>query len=156
AIKERHIAAARDEHRETPFQARHFIDAMRCLFAWAQEAGYVTNNPAANVKYLPLKSGDGFPMWDEDDVAAYVKRLPLGTRQYVWFAVLRYTGLRRGDAVLLGPQHVKRGERVAKIKTEKTGMEVSIKLSELPELEEALARGPTGDMAFIVGEGGKR
>ena len=56
-----------------------------------------------------------FPVWTEDDVAAYEARWPLGTRQRVWLAVLLYTGLRRGDAVRLGRQHVRDG--VATIRT---------------------------------------
>ena len=58
-------------------------------------------NPAASVKYPTLKSGEGFPVWTEADVTAYEKRWPLGTRQQVWLSVLLYTGLRRGDAVVL-------------------------------------------------------
>jgi integrase len=35
-----------------------------------------------------------------------------------WLAVLLYTGLRRGDAVRLGRQHIRHG--VATLRTEKT------------------------------------
>ena len=65
--------------------------------------------------------------------------------------MLLYTGLQRGDAVKLGRQHVREG--VATIRTEKTGMEVSIPI--LPDLEHTLAIGPTGDLAFIAGERGQ-
>jgi integrase len=65
--------------------------------------------------------------------------------------VLLYTGLRRGDAVRLGRQHVREG--VFRIKTEKTGAEVIAPL--LPLLEQSLAAGPTGDLHFIVGERGQ-
>ena len=82
---------------------------MRGLFAWAKEVGFVKFDPAAAVKYPLLKSGEGFPIWDADDVAAYEKQWPLGTRQRVWLAVLLYTGLRRGDAVRLGRPHVRNG-----------------------------------------------
>ena len=96
------ISAGKDRRAQTPFQARHFLDTMRGLFEWAKEAQFVKTNPAALVKYPKLKSGGGFPVWSEDDVAAYEKHWPLGTRQRVWLAVLLYTGLRRGDAVRLG------------------------------------------------------
>ena len=46
------------------------------------------------------------------------ERWPIGTRQRVWLDVLIYTGLRRGDAVRFGRQHVRDG--IATIKTEKT------------------------------------
>jgi integrase len=69
----------------------------------------------------------------------------------VWLDVLLYTGLRRGDAVQLGRQHVRDG--VATVRTEKTGLTVSVPI--LPALAATLAAGPCGDLAFICGEGGK-
>lgn len=65
--------------------------------------------------------------------------------------MLLYTGLRRGDAVVLGKQHVKDG--VATLKTEKTGTEVNIPI--LPDLAVTLKVGPIGDLAFIVGDYGR-
>ncbi|MEJ2376989.1 MAG: hypothetical protein P8Y71_16785 [Pseudolabrys sp.] len=65
--------------------------------------------------------------------------------------MLLYTGLRRGDAVRVGRQHVRNG--VAILRTEKTGTEVQTPL--LPPLVEALRAGPTGDLAFICGASGK-
>lgn len=150
-ITEATIAAGRDRRADTPFQARHFLDTMRGLFAWAEEAQHVRANPAAKVKYPVLKSGDGFPVWTEQEVAAYEARWPLGTRQRVWLAFLLYSGLRRGDAVLLGRQHVRDG--IANIRTQKTKTEVHIPL--LPPLIEALRVGPTGDLTFICGANGK-
>lgn len=116
-ITEATIASGRDRRAKTPFQARHFLDTMRGLFAWAKEAGFVKADPAASVKYPLLKSGEGFPVWTAEDVAAYEEKWPLGTRQRVWFALLLYTGLRRGDVVLLGRQHVRSG--IARLKTER-------------------------------------
>ena len=84
-------------------------------------------------------------------MAAYEKRWPVGTRQRVWLDVLLYTGLRRGDAVRLGRQHVRDG--VATIKTEKTDTEVTLPI--LPVLAETLAAGPCGDLAFIAGSRGQ-
>jgi integrase len=145
------IAKGRDRRSETPFQARHFIDTMRGLFAWAKSASLVKSNPALDVEYPTLKSGAGFPMWTGDDVAAYERRWPLGTRQHVWLAVLLYTGLRRGDAVRIGKQHVRDG--VTTLQTEKTDTPVDVTI--LPPLEAALQAGPTGDLAFICGADGE-
>jgi integrase len=154
-ITEAVIAAGRDRRAKTPFQARHFLDTLRGLFTWAHEAKFVRVNPAAKVKYPKLKSGAGFPVWTEDDVAAFEARWPLGTRQRVWLAVLLYTGLRRGDAVRLGRQHVRDG--VATIEPEKTRERTRIKVSIplLPPLVEAVSAGPVGELAFIVGASGK-
>jgi integrase len=146
-ITEATIAEGRDRRSMTPFQARHFLFAMRGLFAWAKGAGLARIDPAASVSLPELKNGEGFPVWSEEEVAAYEQYWPLGTKERLWFAMLLYTGLRRGDAVRLGRQHVRNG--VATLTTEKTGTEVYIRI--LPPLLEAIEAGPTGDLAFICG-----
>lgn len=145
------IVAGREKRAATPSQARNFLDAMRGLFRWALEAGMVSADPTAGIKNPSRPKGAGFAAWTEDDVLAYESRWPVGSKERVWLHVLLYTGLRRGDAVKIGRQHVRDG--VATIRTEKTGTEVSIPI--LPVLDDTLSIGPTGDLAFIVGENGR-
>ena len=146
------IVAGRDRRaKDTPFQARHFLDTMRGVFRWAVEAGLIKADPTAGVSDPTLPTSEGFAVWTEDDVAAYLKQWPIGTRQRVWLDVLLYTGLRRGDAVRFGRQHVRDG--VGTIKTEKTDTEVSLPI--LPVLAETLAAGPCGDLAFIANANGQ-
>jgi integrase len=146
------IAAGRDRRAATPAQARNFLDAMRGLFKWAHEARMVRIDPAAGIKNPPRKKGGGFIPWSEDHVAAYEKRWPIGTRQRVWLDVLLYTGLRRGDAVRLGRQHVRDG--VASLHTEKSGGTITVTLPILPVLARTLQKGPCGELTFIAGEQG--
>ena len=61
-----------------------------------------------------------------------------------------YTGLRRGDAVRLGRQHIRNG--IATIKTEKTGAVVTLPI--FANSRENSAAGPCGDLTFIVGARG--
>jgi len=138
---------------KTPAAARNFLDSMRGLFQWALKAGYIKVDPTVGVDNPRRASGDGFPPWTEDQMAAYERRWPIGTRQRVWLDVLAYTGLRRGDAVLLGRPHVRNG--VAKIRTEKSGRKVEVTLPILPVLATTLAAGPCGELTFIAGESGK-
>jgi len=147
------IGAGRDRRKETPFQARHFLDAMGGLFEWAMEQSHVKVDPTANVKRPSVKAGPGFPIWTEEEVVAFEQRWPLGTRQRVWLATTMYSGLRRGDAVRLGRQHVRNGE--ATIQTEKSGFTVTVTIPILPLFAETLAAGPVGDLAFIVGANGR-
>src|SRR5262245_30881878 len=143
--------AGRDRRASTPDQARHFLDAMRGLFRWAVKAKIVKIDPTMGVDNPPRPGGDGFPPWTEDHVAAYEQRWPVGTRQRVWLDVLLYSGLRRGDAVRFGRQHVRNG--IGSIKTEKTGTVVTLPI--LPVLAQTLAVGPCGDLTFIAGESGR-
>ena len=148
-ITRAHIAEGRD--RRTKSQGRHFIDTMRGLFEWAAEAQHVKTDPTAGVKYLKRPKTDGFAAWTEDHVTAYEKRWPIGTRERVWLTVLLWTGLRRGDAVLVGRQHVHNDE--ISIETEKTEMKVTVPIA--PELAAVLQAGPCGDLHFIVGANGQ-
>jgi integrase len=144
------IIGGRDR-RASPDQARRFLDTMRGLFRWALDAQLVGADPTIGIKNPVRKDTGGYRPWTEADVAAYEARWPIGTRQRVWLDVLLYTGLRRGDAVKLGRQHVRDG--IATIKTEKTGTEVTLPI--LPVLEQTLRAGPCGDLAFIAGARGE-
>jgi len=147
------ITAGRDRRAATPHQARHFLDAMRGLFRWAKNAQHVRIDPTTEVSNLPRRAGTGFKMWTEEEMAAYERRWPIGTRQRVWLDVLAYTGLRRGDAVRIGKQHVRNG--VATIKTEKSAFQTLVTLPILPVLQRTLDAGPCGDLTYIVGANGK-
>jgi integrase len=142
------IMAGRDRRQDTPDQARHFLDAMRGLFRWAMKAKLVASDPTAGVDNPPRPKTEGFAVWSDDDIAAYEKRWPIGTRQRVWLDVLVYTGLRRGDAVRFGRQHIRNG--VGTIKTEKTDTVVTLPI--LPVLSNTLEAGLCGDLTFIAGE----
>jgi integrase len=152
-ITQAKIIEGRDRRGTTPAQARHFLETMRGLFKWAVKAKHVTANPTIGVEDPARPKNSGFPVWTEDQVAAYERRWSVGTRQRVWLDVLIYTGLRRGDAVRLGRQHVRNG--IATIKTEKSGFELEVILPILPVLAETLRAGPCGELTFIVGANSK-
>ena len=145
------IMAGRDRRQNTPDQARHFLDAMRGLFRWAVKAKVVRSDPTIVVDNPPRPKTDGFAVWSDDDIAAYETRWPIGTRQRVWLDVLLYTGLRRGDAVRFGRQHIRNG--VGTIKTEKTDTVVTLPI--LSVLSKTLDAGACGDLTFIAGENGR-
>jgi integrase len=146
------IVATRDAKRETPSAARKYLDAMRGMFEWALEAQHVKIDPTAGVKAPAPKKGGGFKIWTEDEVTAYETRWPEGTKERVWLHVLMYTGLRRGDAVVIGKQHVSNG--VATLRTEKGQGEVTVHLPILPILQHTLDIGPIGDLSFVCGTRG--
>src|SRR5262249_1761491 len=111
------------------------------------------NDPTAGIETPRPKKSDGFITWTEEHIEAYEQRWPIGTRQRVWLDVLLYTGLRRGDAVRFGRQHVRDG--IGTIKTEKSGLTVTVTLPILAVLAETLTTGPCGDLTFIAGERGQ-
>src|SRR5262249_39426415 len=68
-------------------------------------------------------------------------------RQRVWLDVLLYSGLRRGDAVRYGRQHVQNG--VGRVKTEKSGVTVTGGVAVPPNFARSLPAGPRRDLKFF-------
>lgn len=147
------IIAGVERRKDTPAQARHFLDTLRGLFRWAVKAKIAKIDPTAGIENPQKKKSAGFPIWSEDEVAAYEQRWPIGTKERVWLDVLLYTGLRRGDAVVIGRQHVRDG--IATLRTEKSQREITVTLPILPVLQRTLDAGPIGELAFICGGKGK-
>jgi integrase len=151
AITTAGLQQALDNRKDTPAQARHFLETLRPMFAWAARRGLLKADPTAGLKAPRTKTGPGFVMWSEDQMAAYERRWPRGTHERVWLDVLAYTGLRRGDAVRVGKPHVRDG--VIRLDTEKTGQVVTLPI--LPAPQQTLAAGPCGDLTFICGKNGR-
>ncbi len=144
-ISRKTIAAGIDRRKATPFQAGNFLKAMRGLFQWAVKSDHMEIDPTQEVD-APAPRTEGFRVWTEEEIDRFEARWPVGTRERLALAILLYTGLRRGDAVKLGRQHVRDG--VVMIRTEKTGIQIVIPV--LPELSSVLSASKTGDLAFIA------
>ncbi len=151
AIKQDHIVAGLDRRADTPSAARNFLDTMRGLFRWAKARRHVRSDPTSGVKSPKKRKGSGFAAWTRADVDAYQKRWPIGTPQRVWIDVLLYTGLRRGDAAVIGNRHVSE-EGILSIETEKTDTPVVMPV--LAVLQRTLLAGPRGRDTWIVGPRG--
>ena len=145
------IINGREDRADTPAQARNYLDAMRGIFRWAVDAEHINVDPTQGVKNPKRKPGPGFEIWLDAEVAAYRDRWPLGTRERVWLEVLIGVGARRGDAVIVGRQHVRDG--MLSVETQKEGVWAFAPI--LPEMQEAVDAGPTGDLTFIVGKNGR-
>ena len=150
SIERQHMVEGRERRAATPSQARNFLDAMRGLFAWAVEAQHLADNPTDGVRNPPRPKTKGFEIWTDQELAAYRQHWRLGTRERVWLEVLIGTGARRGDAVVIGRQHLK-GNMLA-IETQKESVWAYVPI--LPEMTQAIEAGPTGDLHFIVGKSG--
>ena len=146
------IIAGRERRKDTPAQARHFLDALRGLFKWAIKANIVKTDPTIGVDNPQTKKGPGFPAWSEDDVAAYERRWPTEQRARLArrVALHRLAPWRRRQA---RAPHIRDG--IATLRTEKSQGEVTVTLPILPVLPRTFAAGPSGELAFICGERGQ-
>lgn len=148
-VTKRSVEKGVEKRKATPTQAKHFVTSLRGMFEWAIASDVVKVDPTHGIGFKTSKKAAksaGFPVWTDDELARFEHRWPRGTRERVLFDIYLYTGLRRGDAALLGKQHVKNG--VITIVTEKTGMQVTIPI--LPELQATLDAGPLGELNFVA------
>ncbi|WP_246704392.1 tyrosine-type recombinase/integrase [Rhizobium sp. P32RR-XVIII] len=144
------IKAGIDKRAATPNAANNFLKTMSHLFKWAIEAEHVEINPVTGVSKVNVKS-DGFHTWTVEQVEKYRAHHKLGTKSRLAIDILLFLGLRRGDAVVVGRQHLKDG--VISLKTEKTGQWVYLPV--FKQLMDSMEATPTGDLAFLTTERGK-
>jgi integrase len=140
------IIDGRERRAKTPSQANNFLNTMRALFSWAVGNGRIKKDPTEGVKIVKRPKTGGFHAWTEDEVSHFEAHWPIGTRERLAFTILLYTGLRRGDAAILGRHHVSDG--VILMRAEKTGTQLTIPI--LPELARVIAATKTGDLTFVA------
>lgn len=139
------IRAGREKRMATPHAANNFLKTMRALFRWAKEEKLVDVDPARDVKFLKAKTA-GWAPWNMEEIKAYRKRWPLGTTARLALEIFINCGFRRGDAAVVGPQHVRDG--IIHMKAGKNKVDLFIPI--LPALAAALDAGPVGEMSFLV------
>ena len=140
-----------DRRAKTPSMAKIFAQTMRGFFKWLKANKIVSENPCDGIELPKRPKTGGFKEWSDEEVLKYEQRWPVGTRERVMLDVYMYTGLRRGDAAIVGKQHVRNG--VISLQTEKTGQWVHIPL--LDVLKRTLDAGPTGDLAWNATRSGQ-
>lgn len=145
-IQSKHIRKLRDKMLDRPGAANNLIKALRQVFKFAVSYGYLENNPAINIEKLKSKNKDGFHAWTLEEVEAFEKRHPIGTKARLALALLLYTAQRRSDVVRMGRQHVRDGW--LKVRQQKTGTEISIPI--LADLQQIIDASPVGDLTYLV------
>ncbi len=91
-----------------PEVANQLLRFLRQVFAHSAVAGLCNSNPARDVPYLK-SSSEGFHSWTIEEVEQFQAAHPIGSKARLAMALMRYTGQRRGDAVLFGPHHLAKG-----------------------------------------------
>jgi integrase len=102
-----HVRLLRNRKQKTPAAANHRVSNLRVILEWGKEerSAFVKCNVAAEVKPLKYES-KGFHTWTEEEVAKFEQRHPVGTIARLALDLMLYTGMRRSDAVQIGPKHL--------------------------------------------------
>ena len=145
----------RDAKAKFPAAANARVMALRQVFAWAVTAGHADSNPARDVPLLGANNPEGVHAWTIDEIRQFENRHPIGTKARLALALFLFTGVRRSDAIKLGPQMENEG--VLRF-TETKGRARKPKKRELPilpELRAVLDATPSGHLNYLVTEFGK-
>jgi integrase len=134
-LEPRHVAAWRDEKKDTPESANSRVKVLRALFGWAcqPEIALASHNPAREVKTLKSKNPGGHKTWTEALAKQFELAFPLGTKARLAFDLLVFTGARISDLHKFGPQ-MERDGKLCFTETKGFGVVDAEKKHELPIL----------------------
>jgi len=149
-----HMKWLLDAKADTPGAANNRRKYISSMLGWAvqQLPPLVNRNVARDVKKpKPMNGGTGYYTWTDEDVAKFEACYPIGTRERLAMALMLFTGLRRQDAIRLGPSHVRNGNiEIVVLKTKDKAPTKSVKPL-LPELAAIIAATPTvGLKTYLV------
>jgi len=153
-MKPKHVRQLRDELVEMPSSANLRLQALQALFKWAVEGEEAPHNPAYGVQRIKYVS-EGFHSWSLEEVTAFEKRHPIGTKARLAMALLLYTACRREDAVRLGPQHVQAGRLKYRQAKNEHRSPVDMDIPVHPDLQEIIDATPSGHLRLLVTESGR-
>jgi integrase len=121
-----------------PIMANSFLQHMSAIFEWAVDNQLLVKNPCWKIRKIKIPKNDGFKIWSEGELEA-LPRLA--------FDIMHYTGLRRSDAIRLGPRHVGPDGTIA-IRAQKN--EVTSYSVMTPELMASINAAWKGGDTFLV------
>lgn len=119
------------------------------MLAFAVARQWRADNPAIGIKPLKIVSA-GFPVWTENDIAAFEQHWAVGSRERLAFDLLLYTAQRSGDVRQMGRRHVQGAAILVRQEKTKAFLELPIH----PRLALSLGTVPGGQMPFLVTQGG--
>jgi integrase len=137
--------------------ARKKLEALRTFFRFCVDRKWLTENPAKALK-MPKNTEppvEPFTPEEVDKILAAIKDYPdkqNGIRLRALILLLRYSGLRLGDAVTISRDRIEDGTLI--LRTEKTGTRVRVPLPQ--EVTDAIAACPGPRFPFWSGNGKRK
>lgn len=131
---------------KSPSQAHTMRKRLVMLLDFAVFNKYRSDNPARLAPKIKYKA-KGWPPWTEADIAKFRAYWPKGSDQRIAFEILLNTGLRRADAVRLGPQHRDGNRHIVPLR--KSNEVVTVHIPITSELHEQIS-GLGNHLVYIV------
>jgi integrase len=140
---------------ETPFAQRNFLNTVRVMYQWALKEGRIPGDPTLGVTREKVKT-TGYRTWSEPEIARFEATHPVGSKGRLAFALLLYTGQRRGDVVQLGRQNIHNDVLIIDQGKTEGGEQAHLEIPLHPKLREIIEATPTvGVKTFLVTHFGK-
>jgi integrase len=144
-LRRQHIVRLMAARAGQPAAANALRIALRVMMKHAIDIGVRADDPTREVRAIRVKAG-GHHTWTESEIEQFERHHPVGSRARLAFALLLYTGQRRGDVLRMGAQHIRDG--AVYVKQEKTGIELAIPLH--PDLAAIIAAVPRDHLTFVT------
>lgn len=141
----KHVVALMEQKSGKPGAANNVLKMLKILFGYGVKAGLMATNPAAHIEKDAYTSRGSEP-WREEQVGKFRAEWPLGSPQRTALEIMINTGLRIGDTLKLGPQHIRDG--AIHIRTGKTAVELTLPI--LHNLRLALDAAPTPHLTYLA------
>jgi integrase len=152
-FERRHASALLDELAGKPGAQKSLRRMLSILLNLAVEHQLCTANCLAGVRRSKVKRESFWRSWTDDDIAAYEKHWPAGSRERLALALLLYTAQRRTDVVGWGRQHIKDGALIHA--TSKSNETTKLEIPLHPALKAELDRVPRTQMHFLLTQYGE-
>ena len=149
ALEARHVRQLVEKRAGTPASANRLLSILRILMRHAIDLDWRDTDATAGVRGIRYRT-QSIETWTEEDIDAFWRTWPAGSRARLALALLLYTGQRRGDVIRLGRQHV-RSARLHVVQG-KTGARLSIPIH--PDLAAEIAAIGHNHLTFLVTETG--
>ena len=149
------VRLLRNRKQDKPAAANRRVAELRKMLGWAvEERGqWVKRNVVIDVRGLKHEV-KGFIAWTEEDVAKFEAHWPVGSTPRLALAIMLFTGVRRSDAVLLGPPMVEDGA-ITFMPQKTRRLKKVLTLPILPVLQKVLDATPTGIKTWLVHSNGE-
>ena len=92
---------ARNKMAKTPAEADNTMKAVRAMYKYGKDMGWVDSNPAVDIEKIHTSKG-GAVAWTPTDLAKFKETHPRGSTAFLWLTLSMFTGCRIGDAASLG------------------------------------------------------
>lgn len=151
-----HVRLLRNRKKDTPSAANRRVAELRKMFEWGVEdcAERVKRNVVKDVAGLKYDK-EGFTAWSEEEIDQFEAFWPIGSIPRLALSIGLYLGVRRSDAVLLGPLLVKDGD-VTFVPQKTRRKKKVLTLPILPILQNVIDKtSATGTNTWLVTQYGK-